>query len=113
MLRFTAAALVLAATVANAGTYNWRTGKDTEVTYDGATNSRYQTTKDYDGGATVTGTNFETGSTWKTKIEKDGDMNGTDADGNRWRYNSGTDSYMNYGTGEMRHGSAYFPADEK
>lgn len=43
----------------------------------------------------MNGYNYNTGSTWKTQIEPDGDMRGYDADGNYWRYNSDSGSYWN------------------
>lgn len=83
-----------------------------EYKYDYKTGNSYNTTKNYDGSTTVRGRNLQTGSTWKTTIESDGDMKGTDSDGNRWKYNSSNKTYLNYGTGEMRRsGKCYINCD--
>lgn len=71
----------------------------TTYTRDRETGNRYGTTQNYDGSVTVRGNNYETGSHWKTDIKPDGDQTGTDADGNRWRYDSQTNVYRNSGTG--------------
>lgn len=57
--------------------------------------NRYVTTPNYSGGATVRGSNVNTGARWRTEIEPDGDMRGRDADGNSWRYNQSTGRYTN------------------
>lgn len=66
-----------------------------KTTYDWSTNSSYTTTYGYDGAATVSGSNINTGATWNTTIDKQGNQRGTDADGNLWQYNKATGSYIN------------------
>ena len=48
----------------------------------------------------IQGHNLNTGSTWDTTIDNDGDMRGHDADGNAWQYNEGSGLYQNFGTGK-------------
>ncbi len=72
--------------------------------YDRKTGNRYNWSTDSQGETTVKGRNTQTGSTWKTVVEQDGDMRGRDADGNSWKYNATTDRYYNSGTGETRTG---------
>lgn len=69
----------------------------TTYSRDGA--NRYVTTVNPDGSSTVRGTNYETGSRWKTETAPDGVSRGTDAEGNRWTYNPETTVYRNTGTG--------------
>lgn len=64
-------------------------------TYDYRTNSTYTTTPQYNNSTEVRGYNYNTGSQWRTTIEKDGDMRGTDAEGNLWQYNKSTKTYIN------------------
>lgn len=67
----------------------------TRSTYDWQTNSRYTTTRQPDGSTTVRGQNYNTGSTWRSTIQPNGDQRGTDSNGNTWRYNNSTGSYSN------------------
>lgn len=76
--------------------YDWKTGNS----YNWNTNSTGETR--------VQGINTKTGSMWNTTIENDGDMKGFDSKGNYWNYNSKSDSYYNYGTGEQRIGDYYY-----
>ena len=82
-----------------------------ESSYDYKTRTRYTSTATYNG-TKVKATNYETGNTWTTTYKKDGNMTGTDSDGNRWRYNKSSGTYYNYGTGEMRRkGKCYYNCD--
>lgn len=72
---------------------------ETRSTYDWRSGSRYTTERNYDGTYTVRGSNLREGSRWRTEIQQDGTMRGTDADGNRWRYDATTGVYRNLGTG--------------
>ena len=77
------------------------------------TGNHYSWTTDADGTTRVRGTNFQTGSTWTTTIEPDGDQRGTDKNGNQWRYNRSSKTYDNYGTGEHRqNGLCIFNCDD-
>lgn len=76
-------------------TYDWRTGNQ----YNTTTYSNYTEVKGY---------NYNTGTRWKTKIYNDGDMRGTDGNGNRWKYNSTSGYYYNYGTGKTCTGKGAF-----
>lgn len=76
-----------------------------DYTYDPSTGNEYHTSPGYNGSTEVDGYNYNTGSTWNTTIERDGDMNGVDSDGNHWDYDSGTETYYNYGTGKTCTGS--------
>lgn len=69
-------------------------------TYDRQSGNRYTTTTNPDGSAEVRGNNYQTGARWRTTIDADGQQRGTDADGNRWKYNPTTGRYYNYGTGQ-------------
>lgn len=71
-------------------------------TYDHNTGNTYFYDTYLDGSTSVRGYNFNTGSTWNTTIDKDGNMRGTDSQGNQWNYNESTGTYYNYGTGDMR-----------
>lgn len=66
-----------------------------QFTYDPQTGNSYVTTPSYGGGAQVRGYNLGTGSNWNTTVQPNGDMRGMDADGNTWRYNNSSGSYMN------------------
>ena len=68
-------------------TYDWRSG------------NRYSWDRDSSGETTVRGSNSTTGSLWRTTIQPDGSMRGTDSQGNMWRYSAGSNVYMNLGTG--------------
>lgn len=85
-------ALPLAAIGQSSSTYDWRTG------------NRYHIDKNYDGSTNVRGSNVYNGSQWRTRIEPDGSMRGTDKDGNQWRYDSRSKVYQNYGTGTICRG---------
>lgn len=71
-----------AATVQAGSTYDWRTGNS------------YQTFS-YGGQTHVYGFNGNTGSSWNTTIQRNGNMNGFDSSGNYWNYNRGSNSYWN------------------
>lgn len=70
-------------------------------TYDYKSGNSYTTRKDSLGNTNVDGYNLETGSSWNTQIKKNGDMKGTDKNGNHWNYNKSSKTYYNYGTGTM------------
>lgn len=70
-------------------------------TYDYRSGNVYNTEQNSDGSTDVRGYNLNTGSSWKTTIESDGDQRGYDSDGNYWKYNNSTGSYTNFGTGEF------------
>lgn len=72
----------------------------TNYTYDRQSGNRYSTTINPDGSAEVRGNNYQNGTRWRTTIDADGQQRGTDADGNRWKYNPTTGRYYNYGTGQ-------------
>ena len=57
--------------------------------------------------AYVRGFNYNTGSSWSTTIESDGDMRGMDSNSNPWSYNAGSGTYINYETGTMCTGRGY------
>lgn len=71
----------------------------TVYSYDRQSGNRYSTTPNYDGSTSVRGSNLQNGTRWRTEIQPDGAMRGTDADGNRWTYNPDTKTYRNSGTG--------------
>lgn len=64
-------------------------------TYDWQSGNTYRWQRDPDGSTTVNGFNTRTGSTWRTEIERDGDMSGRDSRGNYWRYDASTGFYTN------------------
>lgn len=68
---------------ASGSTYDWRSG------------NRYNWDRESDGSTTVDGYNLRTGSTWRTEIESDGDMNGRDSRGNLWQYDASSGFYTN------------------
>lgn len=78
------------------------------TTYDWQSGNSYRTTPQQDGSTTVQGNNYQNGSAWRTTIKPNGDQTGTDANGNMWRYNQSSGSYMNsdgttcYGKGAFR-----------
>jgi hypothetical protein len=84
--------------------YERRSGRS----YDYQSGNSYNWNTDYSGNTRVRGTNYRTGSMWNTTVERDGDMRGTDSDGNSWNYNSRTNTYMNYGTGTYCTGSGAY-----
>lgn len=63
--------------------------------YDPYTGNSYTTYDNYDGGATVQGYNYNTGSQWRTQIQPNGNMSGTDSNNNYWSYNASTNFYYN------------------
>ncbi|MDP1873682.1 hypothetical protein [Phenylobacterium sp.] len=65
-----------------------------QTTYDYQSGNVYRTTPSYGGSTTVRGSNLNTGSTWTTRVDPNGNMRGTDASGNLWQYNSQTGSYI-------------------
>ena len=90
------------------GSYGQMPQPAPRTTFDYSSGNMYTTTPSYDGGATVRGSNLNTGSMWTTRIQPNGDMTGTDSDGNIWQYNRSTGSYMSsdgtvcMGTGALR-----------
>lgn len=70
-------------------------------TYDWKTGNTYNWSTSMSGDTQVNGYNFTNGTSWRTTVEKDGDMRGTDSNGNYWNYNEGSGTYMNLGTGEI------------
>lgn len=72
--------------------------------YDYKTGNSYNGYSDSSGNTHVNGYNYNTGSTWRTDVKSNGDMNGTDAQGNYWNYNRTTGAYHNYGTGVSCYG---------
>jgi hypothetical protein len=44
---------------------------------------------------------------WNTRIKPNGSMTGFDSNFNPWRYDSGSKTYMNFGTAEMCVGEGY------
>lgn len=70
--------------------------------YDPSSGNQYRVLPGLDGrGATVYGSNPNTGSTWRQTIQPDGSQYGTDSRGNSWRYDSQTGMYRNPGAGVM------------
>ncbi len=72
-----------------------------ETTYDWQSGNTYIYSKDYSGNTNVRGFS-NNGSTWNTTIKPDGDMRGSDKDGNYWSYDDNIGVYNNFGTGETR-----------
>ena len=71
--------------------------------YDWETGSSYRWYTDPAGNTRVDGFDAEAGSMWHTTIKPNGSMRGTDSTCQPWTYDSGTGTYMNYGTGEVRY----------
>lgn len=103
--------LALAPSLAAAQYVNPYAPKPPESPYtvrDRSSGNVYRVTPQYGGGATVRGNNYETGSTWRTTIQPNGNQRGTDADGNMWSYNPRSGAYMSsdgttcIGKGELR-----------
>ncbi|MBN2896139.1 MAG: hypothetical protein JXK05_09660 [Campylobacterales bacterium] len=70
-------------------------------TYDLTSGNSYTWSKGYDGTTHMSGMNLNTGSTWSADYQKDGSMRGFDSKMNMWSYDSGSGTYINYGTGRM------------
>jgi hypothetical protein len=70
-------------------------------TYDWQSGNSYNWDTDDFGNTHVYGMNPNTGSTWNTTIDPQGNMQGFDAQMNPWSYDSGTGTYFNFGTGRM------------
>lgn len=62
--------------------------------YDSNTGNSYNVNQ-YGNQTHVDGYNANTGSQWHTDIDNQGNMRGTDKDGNYWTYNDSTGSYIN------------------
>jgi hypothetical protein len=93
-----ASALALASTGALAQSrtiYDWQSG------------NTYTVRPRLNGGVHVDGYNLNNDSMWNTDIDRRGNMRGYDADSNPWSYDSGSKTYMNYGTGRMCIGEGY------
>lgn len=71
--------------------------------YDQTTGNSYRWNTDQGGQTKIQGSNFYTGSQWNTTVNRNGNMNGFDSQGNYWNYNKGSGMYYNYGTGETRY----------
>jgi hypothetical protein len=78
-----------------------------QYTYDYKSGNSYSTTQS--GSETqVRGYNSSTGESWNTRIDKNGNQHGSDAQGNYWNYNNSTGTYYNsngktcYGKGAAR-----------
>ncbi len=83
-LTLVAALLLMSPALAQAGsTYDWKSG------------NYYTWHQRSDGTTDLYGSNFNTGSQWRTTIKPDGEMNGWDSRGNYWRYDSRTGNYWN------------------
>ena len=74
---------------------------------DPANGNMYNTYRHADGSSDTYGINPRTGSQWRSHSDRRGNQSGTDADGNAWQYNRDSNTYFNYGTGEMCTGSGY------
>ena len=68
--------------------------------YDWQSGNSYNTYQSGDS-TYLNGFNTNTGTSWNTKYESDGDSSGTDSDGNMWNYNLAAHTYQNYGTGQI------------
>ena len=77
-------------------------------TFDPNTGNSYAYNKDTLGNTTVNGLNTQTGTTWTQRIDRSGNMNGRDAQGNYYNYNNTTKTYQNYGTGQTCFGTGIF-----
>ena len=75
------------------------------TTYDPTTGNNYQVQRGYDQ-TQVYGENANTGSTWQTTIQNNGDMHGVDSEGNSWNYNRLSGVYSN-SSGVICTGSGY------
>lgn len=97
--------LLLTANIVFAGDYKYK-HRDTATRYgshyDWKSDNYYTWREDFSGGTKVRGYNFNTGSQWNTTIEKDGSMRGVDSNMNYWKYDKKNDTYINFGTGDMR-----------
>ena len=86
----------------SAGMYDKQYKTNSGHSYDFKSGNNYHWNTDPAGNTRVYGNNYNTGSIWNTTIDKNGNMNGSDSDGNFWNYNKKSGTYMNYGTGEIR-----------
>ena len=75
--------------------------------YDYKTGNYYMTSEDSNGDTRIRGNNVNTGSTWTTTIKRNGDQEGTDSNGNRWKQDGQTNTYTNFGTGKRCTGSGF------
>lgn len=75
--------------------------------YDATTGNMTNTQRRSDGSSDTYGANTNNGSQWQSHSDRRGNQSGTDADGNMWNYNRGSNTYFNYGTGKMCTGSGY------
>lgn len=76
--------------------------------YDWQTGNTYNSYQDGSGNTQVNGFNINTGGSWQTTINPNGNMQGRDANGNNWDYNDSTGYYHNYGTGKTCIGKGNF-----
>lgn len=67
-------------------------GAFADSTYDEETGNFYQF-YEFGGKTKVYGRNSRTGARWKTEIEEDGDMSGTDSKGRKWDYDADSGNY--------------------
>lgn len=84
------------------------TAAGAQSTYDWQSGNQYHSNQNFDGSTTIRGFNYNTGSSWNTTVEPDGDMRGTDSQGNMWQYDDSTGFYQNYGTGTTCTGKGAF-----
>lgn len=63
------------------------------------TGNCYSTYGNARSGYNTYGNNLNTGSTWSSHTDPNGNQRGYDSSGNAWNYNAQTGSYYNYGTG--------------
>ena len=98
---------VLAALVTSAalGVAFGAAAQDSGYNYDWQSGSSYSWNTDNQGNTTVRGNNLGTGSSWSTRIDRRGNMNGLDDDGNYWTFDRSSGSYYNFGSGKSCFGS--------
>lgn len=82
------------APVYTAPTYTVPTYTAPKTTYDWQTGNSYTTTVNGTN-TTVRGFNTNTGSTWNSTIDANGNQRGTDSRGNVWQHNKATKTYIN------------------
>lgn len=72
--------------------------------YDWQSGNSYNWNGSPGGNTRVYGNNLNTGSSWNTTINPNGNMNGFDSSGNSWNYNAQSKTYFN-SNGTMCSGS--------
>ncbi|WP_018234421.1 hypothetical protein [Thioalkalivibrio thiocyanodenitrificans] len=73
--------------------YDWRSGNS------------YSWQRDSTGTTRIQGHNINNGSMWSQSIDRRGNQQGWDSQGNAWSYDNNTGTYINYGTGRICSGS--------